>query len=203
LTAIRAANPNNYNNITNFSQLVKNPDTIMILADDFTIFDLAAYYKVINTGSNPIEKVNNIRNKVHKIPSELLPHYKLTNLMGPPELLPTGVNAYKRELSNPLHQKTKLQLTYDVDMLEIPHSQYTPIKKGRYIEDKITELTTPVKYSLNKGPNINEVRKRLKSHQFPFIPLIQDKISSKINSFLVAINTSPTKARLITKTRPI
>jgi hypothetical protein len=80
----------------------------MILADDFTIFDSTAYYKAKNSGENPIEKVNDIRNKVHRIPSELLPHYKLTELMGPLELLPTGVEAYKRELSNPLYQKKKL-----------------------------------------------------------------------------------------------
>jgi hypothetical protein len=92
--------------------------------------------------------VNDIRNKVHKIPSELLPHYKLTELMGPPELLPTAINAYKRELSNPLQQKKKLQLTYDVDMLDIPNNQFTPTKKSRYVEDKITELTTPIKHSL-------------------------------------------------------
>jgi hypothetical protein len=143
----------------------------MTLADDFTIFDSAAYYKAINTGNNPIEKVNDIRNKVNRIPAELLHHYKLTELMGPPELLPTGIDAYKRELSNPLHQKKRLQLTHNVDALDIPHPQFTPTKKGRYVEDKITELTTPVKHSLNKGPNINEVRKRLKSPQSPFVPL--------------------------------
>jgi hypothetical protein len=193
-TTIRSTNPNNYNNLTNFSQLVKNPDTIMTLADDFTIFDSVAYYKALNTGSNPIEKVNDIRNKVNRIPFELLPHYKLTELMGPPELLPTGVDAYKRELSNPLHQKKRLQLTYNVDTLNIPYPQLTPIKKERYIEDKIEELTTFVKYLLNTDVKV-------KLPQSPFVPLSQNEINSRINSFSVAVNSSlskfsPTKARL-------
>jgi hypothetical protein len=191
LTTIRSTNPSSYNNVTNFSQLVKNPDTIMTLADDFTIFDSGAYYKAINTGENPIEKINDIRNKVHKIPSELLPHYKLTELMGPPELLPTGMDAYKRELSNPLQQKKKLQLTYNIDVLDIPHNQYTP-KKSKFVDEKIQELTTPIKHSLNKGPNINTVKK-IQIPQSPFIPLTQDEINAKINSFTVTINSSPTK----------
>jgi hypothetical protein len=188
LTTIRSTNPNNYNNFTNFSQLVKNPDTIMTLTDDFTIFDSAAYYQAINTGNNPIEKINDIKNKVNRIPSELLPHYKLTELMGPPELLPTGVNAYRRELSNPLHKKNRLQLTYNVDTLDIPHPQFTPIKKRRYVEDKIEELTTPVKHLLN-----TEVKKKIKLPQSSFVPLTQDEINSRINSFSLSVNASPTK----------
>jgi hypothetical protein len=193
LTTIRSTNPDNYNNLTNFSQLVKNPDTIMTLADDFTIFDSAAYYKALNTGSNPIKKVNDIRNKVNRIPSELLPHYKLTELMGPPELLPTGIDAYKRELSNPLYQKKRLQLTHNVDALDIPHSQFTPNKKGRYVEDKIEELTTSVKHLLNTETNINKVRKKVKLPQSPFVPLTQNEINFRINSFSVTVNSSPTK----------
>jgi hypothetical protein len=181
--------------ITNFSQLVKNPDTIMTLADDFTIFDLAAYYKARNSGKNPIEKVNDIRNKVHRISSELLPHYKLTELIGPPELLPTGIDAYKRELSNLLHQKKKLQLTYDVDVLDISQNQFTSIKKGKYVKEKITELTTSAKHLLNK------VKKKVKLPQSSFVPLTKDEINSRINSFSALINfsplnSSPPKARL-------
>jgi hypothetical protein len=194
LTTIRSTNPSSYNNLTNFSQLVKNPATIMTLADDFTIFDSSAYYKARNNGENPIEKVNDIRNKVNRIPSELLPHYKLTELMGPPELLPTGVDAYKRELSNPLNQKKRLQLTHNVDTLDIPHPQFTPTKKGRYVEGKIEELTTPIKHVLNTPEvKINKVKKKVKLPQSPFIPLTQDEINSRINSFSVTVNSSPTK----------
>jgi hypothetical protein len=116
--------------------------------------------------------------------------------MGPPELLPTGVDAYKRELSNPLHQKKRSQLTYNVNALDIPYPQFTPIKKGRYIKDKIEELTTPVKHLLNKAVN-----KKIKLPQSLFVPLTQDEINSRINSFSVSVNSSPskfspTKARL-------
>jgi hypothetical protein len=61
------------------------------------------------------------------------------------------------QLSNPLQQKKKLQLIYDVNMLD---NQFTPTKKSRYIEDKITELTIPIKYSLNTTSNINKSKKR-------------------------------------------
>jgi hypothetical protein len=192
LISMRSTHHDNYNNMTNFSQLIKNPDTIVTIADDFTIFDSAAYYKSKNSGSN--EHVNDIRSLLYQIPSELMPHFSLTELMGPPELLPTGQDAYTRESKNPLQQKTKLQLTHDVNLLDIPNTQFTP-KKAKSIEEKIEELTTPTptKHFLNTG-----VKRVKKVAQPLFEPLTQEEINQKINLFSLSpsFHESPTKARL-------
>jgi hypothetical protein len=37
---------------------------------------------------------------LNKIPDNLLEHFDLKELMGPPELIPTAKEAYKREFTN-------------------------------------------------------------------------------------------------------
>lgn len=130
ITKVRSIHPKTYKNITNFSQLVKNPNTILTLADQFTIFDSNAYNDTIDAGGNPMERINDIRDSVNRIPSELLDQFKLNELMGPPELLPTKTEAFKRAIKNPIITKPKLTLTHNIELLDIPNNQYTPTKKA-------------------------------------------------------------------------
>jgi hypothetical protein len=107
------------------------------IANDFTILHKDAYFDAIQQGKNIFERINDIKNPLNKIPENLLEHFDIKELMGPPELIPIAKEAFKRKTLNPLKTLPKLQF-YDVSQLDVPRVNFTP-HKSKKIEHKIEE----------------------------------------------------------------
>jgi hypothetical protein len=127
------------NTARNASQLIKGPETILTIADNFTIFDRNAYYDAQTKGLNVHERINDIRSK-GAIPRDLIPHFEVKELMGPPELIPTKNEALKRQTLNPL---TGPHLRLPPPNLDIPKS---PLKAPyKNIQEASQMIKTPSK----------------------------------------------------------
>jgi hypothetical protein len=123
----------------NASQLIKGPETILTIADNFTIFDRNAYYDANSKGLNVHERINDIRTK-GAIPRDLIPHFEVKELMGPPELIPTKNEALKRQMLNPL---ARPRLRLPPPNLDIPKS---PLKAPyKNIQEASQMIKTPSK----------------------------------------------------------
>jgi hypothetical protein len=88
----------------NASQLIKGPETILTISDNFTIFDRDAYYSAKASEKDIHERINDIRT-LKQIPRDLLPHFNVKELMGPPEIIPNEQEAYKRQMQDPYLNK--------------------------------------------------------------------------------------------------
>jgi hypothetical protein len=121
----------------NASQLIKGPETILTIADNFTIFDRNAFYNAKTNGVNIHERINDIKGA---IPRDLMPHFEVKELMGPPELIPTKHEALNRQMLNPL---TGPHLRLPASKLDIPK---TPLKAPyKTIQEASQMIKTPSK----------------------------------------------------------
>ena len=204
----RPLNPKKYKNMNNFSQLVKGPETIMTIADDFTIFDRNAYFDAKQNKKDIHERINDIRSPLNKIPKELMGHFDIKDLMGPPELIPTGKEAYRREFSNPLN-RPKIDFYTDTNTLDIPKVNFTP-NKSKKVESKITELHSPFHTNINtdqirgkhKGfDDIDALTKQYDSKEKRLSDPVRRKINFKKQSVNEPIEVKETK--LVEEAKPV
>jgi hypothetical protein len=164
----------------NASQLIKGPETILTITDNFTIFDKNAYYEAQTKGLDVHERINDIRTK-GAISRHLIPHFEVKELMGPPELIPTKNEALKRQMLNPL---TGPYLRLPPPNLDIPKSPlkapYKDIKEAaQNIKTPSKKLVSPsfLPASALQGPN------KLITQSKPKEPLSKHLTPQKLDEF--------------------
>lgn len=191
LTRTRSINPKNYKNMTNFSQLVKGPETILTIANDWTLFNRNAYLDAKMNKKDYHERINDIKSPLNKIPTDLLPHFSVKELMGPPELIPTYKEAYRRDFIHPLNRIPKIEF-YNIDTLDAPIVNFTPNRSQR-VKRKIIELQSP-----NNQQLVTTIKKKIDFQDKTGTPQKEQK---EVNNMITNLTKpspliSPTKARL-------